>query len=98
LFSSQPRLQSKLAHKYWARKPLRKQAPLKLAALPVSQEVRQALSEQNGRFNHVYDTVLCYERGDWPRLTATLAGRIDAEEHVPAGYLEATKRASQVAV
>jgi c-di-GMP-related signal transduction protein len=69
-----------------------------LAGLPVSEEVRQALSEQKGRFNDIYDTVLSYERGDWSQLTATLAGRIDAEEHVPACYIEATKRASQVAV
>ena len=70
-----------------------------LAGLPVSQEVRQALSRQTSRFTDVYDTVLSYEHGDWTRLSSTFAGRSDgAEDHIPACYLEAAKRASQVSI
>ena len=69
-----------------------------LERLPVSQEVRLALSRKNGRFSEVYETVLSYERGDWSKISTTLDARFDAEEHVPACYIEAAKRAGQVAV
>lgn len=69
-----------------------------LARLPVSQELRLALSHQSSRFSDVYDTVLSYEHADWTKLSATLAGRIeDVENHIPACYLIAAKRANEIA-
>jgi len=69
-----------------------------LAGLPVSQDVSLALSRQSGRFSSVYHAILSYERGDWSRISAALGSRLDIEEHIPACYLDAAKRANQVPV
>jgi c-di-GMP-related signal transduction protein len=69
-----------------------------LTGLPVSQDVSLALSHKASRFTEVYETVLSYEEGDWLKIAAALGSRIDVEEHVPACYLEAAKRADAVAV
>ena len=69
-----------------------------LAGLPVSQDVRSALSHQKSRFSDVYDTVLFYEHADWTKLATTLAGRVDdAENRIAACYMIAAKRANEVA-
>jgi len=69
-----------------------------LAGVPVSHDVTLALSRQTGRFSDIYNTVLSYEQGDWSRIEAMLGPRMDAEEHVPACYIQAAKRANEVAV
>ena len=67
-----------------------------LANLPVSADVRTALCGGANRYRDIYDTLLTYERGDWPALTAT-ASRIGAiEQHVPECYRAAAARASSV--
>jgi EAL and modified HD-GYP domain-containing signal transduction protein len=68
-----------------------------LASLPVSEEVRSALSRKSSRFSEVYDTVLSYEHGDWSKIEASLGKRLDAEEYVPACYITAAKRATELA-
>jgi c-di-GMP-related signal transduction protein len=70
-----------------------------LATLPVSDDLRFALSRKESRFSDVYNTVLSYEHGDWKQLSATLAGRVDnADTQLPGCYLMATQRANQIAV
>ncbi|HZC66836.1 MAG TPA: HDOD domain-containing protein [Candidatus Dormibacteraeota bacterium] len=69
-----------------------------LASLPVSDDLRFALSRKQSRFSDVYNTVLSYERGDWKQLSATLAGRIDnADTQLPGCYMLAAQRANQIA-
>ena len=69
-----------------------------LATLPVSDDLRFALSSKAGRFSDVYNMVLSYEHGDWKQLSATLAARIDnADTLLPGCYLMAAQRASQIA-
>jgi c-di-GMP-related signal transduction protein len=59
-----------------------------LATLPVSDDLRFALSRKESRFSDVYNTVLSYEHGDWKQLSATLAGRIDnADTRLPGCYM-----------
>jgi len=68
-----------------------------LSHLPVSAEVRLALCGGTNEFRDVYNTVLCYERADWPALS-TAAGRLNCpEDQIPPCYLAAVERASAIA-
>jgi EAL and modified HD-GYP domain-containing signal transduction protein len=69
-----------------------------LANLPVSVEVRTALTGGSNHFRDVYDTLLAYERADWDRLTTTVRRFESIEAQVPVCYLAAANRASAIAV
>lgn len=67
-----------------------------LSKLPVSSDLRTALSGGTNRFRDVYDTLLCYERADWNRLSV-LSCKIGAtEDRVPECYLSAANRATDL--
>ena len=68
-----------------------------IASVPVSAEVREALSGGTNRFRDVYETLLAYERADWTTLTATVARFSSIEAQVPGCYLAAAGRASELA-
>jgi EAL and modified HD-GYP domain-containing signal transduction protein len=67
-----------------------------LATLPVSAEVRAALSGGANKFRDVYDTLLAYERADWKGLTATVNRFESIESMVPVCYLSAANRAGAI--
>jgi c-di-GMP-related signal transduction protein len=67
-----------------------------LARLPVSGDVRDALSGGANRFRDVYETLLSYERADWNMLSSLSAKIGSPEERVPECYLSATNRAGGV--
>ena len=68
----------------------------KLASLPTSWDTRAALCSAN-RFRDIYDTLLAYERADWPAL-ATAAARLGPiESLIPDCYTSATQRSATLA-
>jgi c-di-GMP-related signal transduction protein len=68
-----------------------------LSYLPVSGEVRLALCGGANEFRHVYDSVLCYERADWPALS-TAASRLNCpEDKIPHCYVAAVEHANAIA-
>jgi c-di-GMP-related signal transduction protein len=69
-----------------------------LASLPVTQEVKTALSGGENRLREVYEAVLVWERAEWPLLPA-VAQRLGCdEEKVPEAYQLALQKASAVGV
>ncbi len=68
-----------------------------LAALPVSEKIRVALSGGSNDFRNVYETLLAYERADWQALSATIARFDSIEQQVPVCYLAAAHRAGTLA-
>ena len=68
-----------------------------IASVPVSAEVREALSGGTNRFRDVYETLLAYERADWTTLSATVVRFSSIEAQVPGCYLAAAGRASELA-
>lgn len=68
-----------------------------LSNLPVSADVRVALCGGSNDFREVFTTMLAYERGDWPALSAA-AGRLNCpEDKIPPCYLAAVERANAIA-
>ena len=63
-----------------------------LASVPVSSEVRGALTGWPNRFRTVYDTLLAYERADWSKLTDVAKTFPTIESMVPGFYLSAVDR------
>ena len=69
-----------------------------LASLPVTQEVKTALSGGENRLREVYEAVLVWERAEWPLLPA-VAQRLGCDEEiVPEAYRLALQKASAVGV
>jgi c-di-GMP-related signal transduction protein len=69
-----------------------------ISGVPVSAEVRAALcAGGTNRFRDVYETMLAYERADWITLSDTVARFQSIESQVPACYLAAANRASELA-
>jgi EAL and modified HD-GYP domain-containing signal transduction protein len=68
-----------------------------LSNLPVSADVRTALSGGTNRFRDVYDTLLAYEKADWNMLSSTATRIGPIEEQVPECYLAAANRAGNIA-
>jgi c-di-GMP-related signal transduction protein len=68
-----------------------------ISSVPVSAEVRAALCGGTNSFRDVYETLLAYERADWATLSATVARFQSIESQVPACYLAAANRASELA-
>jgi c-di-GMP-related signal transduction protein len=68
-----------------------------LSRLPVSAEVRDALSSGGtNRFCDVYQMSLCHERADWKKLSSLSAKIGCPEEGIAECYLSATNRAGDV--
>jgi c-di-GMP-related signal transduction protein len=67
-----------------------------LSNLPVSTEVRTALSGGSNRFRDVYDTLLAYEHADWRTLSSAAMRFGSVEEQVPVCYLSAANRAGSI--
>jgi c-di-GMP-related signal transduction protein len=68
-----------------------------LSSLPISPDTRAALCGGTNRFRDIYDTLLSYERADWPAL-ATAAARLGpVESFIPDCYNAATTRAATLA-
>src|SRR5262249_39013418 len=57
-----------------------------LANLPVSAELRTALCGGSNRFRDVYDTLLAYERADWPAVSAAAGRLAQIENCIPDCY------------
>jgi EAL and modified HD-GYP domain-containing signal transduction protein len=69
-----------------------------LASLPITQEVKTALSGGENRLREVYEAVLVWERAEWP-LLPVVAQRLGCdEEKVPEAYRLALQKASAVGV
>jgi c-di-GMP-related signal transduction protein len=69
-----------------------------LSHLPLSSDVSTALCGGTNRFRDVYDTLLSYERADWPKLSSVAAKFGSVEARVPECYLSAANRAVVVPV
>jgi len=54
-----------------------------LGRLPLKEDIKTALLGGAGTFRDVFDTVLSYERGDWEKLSASVAALKLDEERVP---------------
>jgi EAL and modified HD-GYP domain-containing signal transduction protein len=68
-----------------------------LASLLISPDTRAALCGGANRFRDVYDTLLCYERADWPALANAAARLGPLESFIPDCYTAATARAASLA-
>jgi len=69
-----------------------------LGSLPISSDTRAALCGGTNRFRDIYDTLLSYERADWPAL-ATAAARLGPiESLIPDCYTATTARAASLAL
>ena len=67
-----------------------------LARLPVSANVRSALCGGVNPLRDVYDTILAYERADWPALSSAAARLNLSENQIPVCYLSAVEGANRV--
>lgn len=69
---------------------------LAIASLPVTGEIRAALTGGPNRFRDIYETLLAYERADWDTMSkaALRIGKI--EDRIPQCYVSATNRAGIV--
>jgi EAL and modified HD-GYP domain-containing signal transduction protein len=66
-----------------------------MAKLPLDQEVKTALLEQEGRYKPVYDLIVAYEKGEWA-LFAANAGKLGLDESaVPDLMFESLKWANE---
>jgi c-di-GMP-related signal transduction protein len=68
-----------------------------LTSLPISPDIRTALCGGTNRFRDIYDTLLAYERADWPTLTATAARLGPVESLIPDCHAAATARTAALA-
>ena len=65
-----------------------------LLSLPISPQIRTALCGGANRFRDIYDTLLAYERADWPALAAAAARLGPIESLIPDCYTSATQRSA----
>jgi c-di-GMP-related signal transduction protein len=65
-----------------------------LSTLPVSADLRTAVCGGANRFRDVYDTLLAYERADWPAVAGAFARLAQIENAIPDCYQFAATRAS----
>jgi EAL and modified HD-GYP domain-containing signal transduction protein len=68
-----------------------------LSSLPVSPDVRTALCGGANRFREIFDTMLAYERADWPALASAAARLGQVEACIPDCYQSAATRAASLA-
>lgn len=69
-----------------------------LSSLPVSQEVKTALTGGENRFRDVYELLLALERGEWLQLSAHVQRLGCPEDTIPDSYQAAIKKASTIPV
>ena len=62
-----------------------------LSEVPINDEIKGAILEKENRLGEVYDYVLSYEKGDWPRLTEQQMRLGIKETYPPELYLNALK-------
>jgi EAL and modified HD-GYP domain-containing signal transduction protein len=62
-----------------------------LIEVPINNEIKGAILEKENRLGEVYDYVLSYEKGDWPRLNEQQAKLGIQENYPPQLYLNALK-------
>jgi c-di-GMP-related signal transduction protein len=67
-----------------------------LRSLPVTEEIRKALTDGKGQFRDVYETLLAYEQADWRRLSEAASRVGPIEEMIPQCYVSAAGRAGMV--
>jgi c-di-GMP-related signal transduction protein len=65
-----------------------------LASLPISANVRTALCGGANRFRDIYETLLAYERADWPALASAASRLGPIESLIPDCYTSATQRSA----
>jgi len=68
-----------------------------LLSLPISPQIRTALCGGANRFRDIYETLLAYERADWPALAAAAARLGPIESLIPDFYTSATQRSATLA-
>ncbi len=69
-----------------------------LNLLPVSAEIKTALSGGENSFRDVYELLLAFERADWPRLSACAQRLGCPEENVPDFYKAALQKSSSISL
>jgi len=62
-----------------------------LIEVPINEEIKGAILERENRLGEVYDYVLSYEKGDWPRLNEQQMKLGIQETYPPQLYLNALK-------
>ena len=62
-----------------------------LIEVPINNEIKGAILEKENRLGEVYDYVLSYDKGDWPRLTEQQMKLGIHETYPPQLYLNALK-------
>ena len=62
-----------------------------LIEVPINDEIKGAILEKENRLGEVYDYVLSYEKGDWPRLNEQQVKLGIHENYPPQLYLNALK-------
>ncbi len=67
-----------------------------LAELPISDDIKLALSGSDGRFKDVYELILAYESGDWEQLQFKTALLELAEIDVRECYLNALEMSNHI--
>lgn len=67
-----------------------------LRQLPVSEEIRAALTGKENRFRAVYDLLLAYEKADWKEVSASAQRTALAEDKIPEKYLAAASRVASL--
>jgi len=69
-----------------------------LASLPVAEDVKTALCGGENRMRDVYEAVLVWERGEWPRLPQLVERLGCDEQNVPDTYRMALEKASAISI
>jgi len=69
-----------------------------LQHLPVSKEIRGALTGVSGRYRDIYEVLLAYERGDWTVLSAAALRACLDEKRIPECYLGAVSRTTALPI
>ncbi|HUI73830.1 MAG TPA: HDOD domain-containing protein [Candidatus Acidoferrum sp.] len=67
-----------------------------LKNLPITEEIREALTDGEGQFRSVYEALLAYERADWATLSKAASRVGPIEEAIPRCYVSAAGRAGLV--
>ncbi len=67
-----------------------------LKKLPLNEEVKQALQQQGGRFEPLYQLAIAYEEANWARVNELSTMLRDGESGVPKLYKEAVAWANQI--
>ncbi len=67
-----------------------------LNSVPVTEDVKTALSGGDNRLRDVFEMVLALERAEWPKLSSCSEKLGCAEENVPHSYQAAIKKAAAV--